>query len=248
MALTPTVLIDARIYLASVDLTGFSNKVETAVTVTELDRTTFGSGGSKVRGGGLFDSKTALEGLWDSGDLTKPDDAFWANLGSATVPLTLVPELGTVGSLAYLNRVFESDYKYGGEIGKDQTWSADLKGNWPLVRGQILHPQGTARTATGTGTGVQLGSVAANQRLYACLHVLSVAGATPSLTVKVQSDTTSGFAAPTDRITFNAATALGGQASSALGAITDTWWRATWTISGTTPSFLFAVSAGVGPK
>ena len=42
--------------------------------------------------------------------------------------------------------------------------------------------------------------------------------------------------------------ALDGQTGVVSGAITDQWWRVSYTISGTNPSFLFAVAAGVGPK
>jgi hypothetical protein len=247
MTLTPTVLTDCRIYFDSVDLTGYGNKVEASAMAEDLDVTVWASGGSKQRTGGLFDADIKLNNFWQAGDLTQPDDAFWADLGNS-VPLTLVPASGAVGSLAYLNRVFEANRVITGDVGKVLSSATDLKGNWPLVRGQIMHPQGTARTTSGSGTGIQLGAVTASQRLYACLHVLSVSGTTPSLTVKVQSNVDNTFAAPTDRITFTAATAVSGQASSLLGPVTDTWWRVTWTISGTTPSFLFAVSAGIGPK
>lgn len=249
MTLTPLVLLDCRLYVDGADLTGYSNKAEMSASAANLDRTTFGSGGYKERVGGVFDGKAMLEGFWQAGDLSQPDDMWWANLGVSTVPLTGVPTGGNVGDLAYLTRGLADDYKFGAKHGDLVAWSAQLDTNWPVARGKIMHPQGTARTTTGNGTGVQLGAVSAVQRMYACLHVLSIAGtATPSITVKLQSDTSNAFAAPTDRITFNAATALGGQASSVLGAVTDTWWRVVWTITGTTPSFLFAVSAGIGPK
>lgn len=248
MTLTPTVLLDARIYLETADLTGFSNKVDLSSSVVDLDKTTFGSGGWNERTGGLFDSQGTLDGFWDATDLTKPDDTFWANLGVSGTALTVVPTSGAVGSLAYLGKVLECDYKPGGQVGQLLGWSAGLKGNTALARGQILHPQGTARTTTGNGTAVQLGAVLATQRMYANLHVMSVSGTTPSITVALQSNVDNTFGSPTTRLTFAADTVLDGQALSVLGPITDTWWRATWTISGTTPSFLFAVSAGVAPK
>jgi hypothetical protein len=248
MTLTPTVLLDARIYLATADLTGYSNKVELSSSVVDLDRTTFASGGWHERVGGLFDSQINIEGLADFGDLTKPDDMFWANLGAPGTAATIVPTAGTVGSLAYLGKVLEADYKLGGKVGDLLPWTGGLKGNTAIARGQILHPQGTARTATGTGTAVQLGAVLATQRLCANLHVLSVSGTTPSITVAIQSNVDNTFGSPTTRLTFAADTALDGQALSVLGPVTDTWWRATWTISGTTPSFLFAVAAGIAPK
>jgi hypothetical protein len=54
------------------------------------------------------------------------------------------------------------------------------------------------------------------------------------------------FGAPTPRLTFSASTAIGGQILRTDGTpITDTWWRMAWTISGTTPSFLFAAALGI---
>ncbi|SCL43268.1 hypothetical protein GA0074692_6797 [Micromonospora pallida] len=76
--------------------------------------------------------------------------------------------------------------------------------------------------------------------------MLSIAGtATPSVTVTIQSDDAAGMATPTDRLTFTAATVAGGQTLRLAGPITDTYYRATWTVSGTTPSFLFVVALGL---
>lgn len=81
--------------------------------------------------------------------------------------------------------------------------------------------------------------------MYVALHVLSVSGTTPSLTVIVQSDDNVGFTTPTIRISFTAATEVGAQWGSVAGALTDDYWRISYTISGTNPVFAFAVSAGV---
>ena len=115
----------------------------------------------------------------------------------------------------------------------------------PVVRGTLMHPTTTARSTSSTGTARQLGAVSATQSVYAALHVLSVSGtSTPTLTVTVQSDTV-GFATPTSRVVFSGATAVGAQFGSAAGAITDDYWRVSWTVSGTNPSFLFGVTIGI---
>lgn len=249
MALTPQVLTDVRLYYAAADLTGYSNKIAVQASAADLKTTNFGSNGWTERVGGQFSGTLAAEGFFQAGDASLPDDSLFANLGVSTVPVTAVPTSGTVGSTAYLTRVLETSYKPGAPVGQVLAWTADALTNWPYARGVILHPQGTARTATGNGTGVQIGAVSAAQRMYACLHVFSISGtATPTITVKIQSSVDNTFASPTDRITFTAATAIGGQTGSVLGAVTDQWWRAVWTISGTSPSFLFAVSAGVAAK
>lgn len=239
-----SVLLNARIFAGAVDLTGNSNKVEVSSEREEKDTTNFGSAGWKEVLGGLASTKISAGGQWEALDTTKVDDDMWANAGG-TGAWSIAPNTMAVGDLAYLTNALRSKYQLGGSVGDVAPWSAEATGNSPLVRGAVLHPPGTARTATGTGTAVLLGAVTSAQRLYAAVHVYSVSGTTPSITVKIQSDDNSGMTSPTDRITFTAATAIGGQFSNVAGPVTDTYWRAVWTISGTTPSFLLAVTAGV---
>jgi hypothetical protein len=245
---TPLPLVDCRIYYSTLDATGFSNKVELTTSWEDLDRTTFGSGGAHERTAGLADSTATLDVFWQAGDLTFPDDVAFAAAGLSVQPLTVVPTSGAVGTLAYLGKMQENTYKPGGEVGKLLAATVDLAGEQPIARGVILHPQGTARTTTGTGTGQQIGAVTATQRMYANFHAMSVSGSTPSLAVKIQSSVDNTFGSPTDRITFTTATGLTSQASNVLGAITDQWWRAVWTITGGAQSWLFAVSAGIAAK
>lgn len=245
MTLNPQVLVDTKIYCDSADLTGYSNKVMLAPTADALDATTFGSGGWKARVGGLFDTTASLEGFWQAGDLTQPDDLFWANLSDSQAALTFCPTAGTtVGDLCYLTRAMETKYDPSGQIGQLFAFAVDWSGNWPVARGQILNPTGVVRSSSGNGTGRQLGAVAAGQRMYANLHVLAASGT--SVAVKLQSSVDNTFASPTDRITFTTATALGGQSASLVGPVTDTWWRAVWTV--VSGSFTFVCSAGIASK
>ncbi|MER6956009.1 hypothetical protein [Streptomyces sp. NPDC000618] len=244
--MSKTVLVNVRTFAAGVDLTGNSNKIELSSEIEDKDATNYGSGGWKEVLGGLGSAELSGEGQWEAGDPSKVDDASWAHLGSV-IPWSVSANNGAaVGDLAYFMAALRSDYKLLGVVGEIAPWSGTAKSAWPLVRGQFAHPPGTARTATGTGTGLNLGAVTAGKRLYAALHVLSVAGTTPSLTARVESSVDNTFASPTTRATFTAATAVGGQILRTDGtAITDTWWRTAWTISGTTPSFLFVSSLGI---
>jgi hypothetical protein len=247
MALNPLVLNDCRIYYDSADLTGFSNKFTVAAAAANLDKTTFASGGWREIAAGVFDGNGSVEGFYQAGDLTMPDDNFWATLGDSSVAISAVPTAGTVGSVTYLTQGIECDYTPGAKHGELLGYVSNFKTNWPILRGQVMHPQGTARTATGNGTGLQLGAVSANQAFYVNLHAMGYVDG--SMTVVVQSSVDNTFGAPTTRATFTAVAALGGQQIRVPGAITDTWWRVTWTISGgVTHSFLFAATAGIGPK
>jgi hypothetical protein len=102
-----------------------------------------------------------------------------------------------------------------------------------------------ARTTTVSTTGQQLITTGTSSLLTAAMHVFAVSGSTPSVTVTVQSSTTQG-GSYTTRGTFPAQTTTGGAYISAtLAALADQWWRATFTISGSSPSFTAAVSAAV---
>ncbi|MFA3877539.1 hypothetical protein ABS735_28335 [Streptomyces sp. MMCC 100] len=242
-----SVLLNVRAFAVGLDLTSASNKIELTTSVEEKPTTNYGSDGYTEVVGGLASAEIAGEGQWEAGDETLVDDAIWAQLGGAGPWSVSGNNSAAVGALAYFTRAMRADYTLLGEVGEVAPWTSTAKSSWPLVRGQFAHPPGTARTADGNGTGLELGAVAAGKRLYAALHVLSVAGTTPSLTVRVESSADDTFAAPTTRATFDAAAEPGGQIVRTDGtAITDTWWRLAWDITGTTPSVLFAAALGIG--
>ncbi|MEU7399737.1 hypothetical protein [Streptomyces sp. NPDC044948] len=242
-----SVLTNVRCFAVGLDLTSASNKIELTTGVEEKPTTNYGSEGWGEVVGGLASAEIAGEGQWEAGDETLVDDATWDQLGGVGPWSISANNSSAVGSLAYFTRAMRADYTLLGEVGEVAPWTSTAKSSWPLVRGQFAHPPGTARTATGNGTALQLGAVLTRKRVYASLHVLSVAGTTPSLTVRVESAPDDTFAAPTTRATFDAATEAGGQIVRTDGtAITDTWWRLAWDITGDAPSFLFAAAFGIG--
>jgi hypothetical protein len=240
------VLTDVRLFTGGADLTGNSNKVEISSEVEDKETTNYASQGWKEVLGGLASAEIAGEGQWEAGDPGKVDDAAWVQLGGAG-PWSVGPQGAAVGSLAYFTNALRCDYKLGDAVGEVAPWASTGKSSWPLVRGQFAHPPGTVRTATGTGTALNLGAVPSGKRLYAALHVLSVAGtATPTITARVESDDSAGFASPATVLTFAAATTSGGQVLRTAGtAITDSFFRLAWTITGTGPSFMFASTVGI---
>lgn len=236
---------NVRLFVGGADLTSRSNKVELASDVEEKDATNYGSGGWKEVLGGLFSTAVMGEGQWEAGDLGKVDDDAWAALGTVH-GYTICPDGADVDDPAWLSQALRTQYKLGGQVGDIAPWTWSAAGAWPLARGRVLHPPGTARTASGSGTAVEHVAVSATQYLYATLHVLSVSGtATPTITVTVESDVDGLFASPATQISFDAATAIGGQIKRTAGAITDTFYRVTHTISGTNPSFLYIAAVGV---
>lgn len=244
------ILSNTRIFAGGADLTGATNKVELSATREDKDVTNFNSVDAsgtvwKEVIGGLGSAKLTGSGQWEATDLSKVDDESWAEIG-ATGGVTVFPTTANAGDLAYVFSGLRSSYTLGGQVGDVAPWQGEWASNRPLGRGVGLHPPGTARTTTGTGTSVNVAATSASQYLYANLHVLSVSGsASPTLTVTVQADNATGFPSPATEISFAAATAVGGQTARVVGPITDTWYRVSWTISGTTPSFLFVVSMAI---
>lgn len=245
--MSKTVLLDARLFAGGADLSGNSNKIEITSEIEEKNATNYRSDGWKEVRGGLASAEMAGEGQWEAGDSGMVDDSSWAQLGGNTA-WSASPADAVVGDLAYFMKAMRADYALGDAVGEIAPWSGTAKSSWPLVRGVFAHPPGTARTSTGDGTAQQLGALTAGQRLYAAVHVLSVSGtSTPTITVEIESDSQEDFGGtPETRLSFDAATARGGQILRTDGtAHADTWYRPTWTVSGTNPSFLFVVALGI---
>lgn len=228
----------------ALQLGGYGKDFAVEAECTALDTTPLATTGWVTLAPGLKTGRMSLEFMQDFDNGTV-DDTLWAALGVDNVPRSVITNTAD-GSAAYLMRGATFSYTpLTGNIGEIAMGSRTaVASNSPLVRGKLLHPTSVARTSSSAGTARQLGAVAAGKTLYAALHVLAVSGTTPSLTVLVQSDNASGMASPTTAITFSAATAVGSQWGSVAGPITDDWFRVSWTISGTSPSFTFAVTCG----
>jgi hypothetical protein len=239
------VLQNVRLFAGAADLTTVNNQVALSAEAESKETTAFVATGDAWHEeiSGIKSASLTASGQWEATDASKVDDDAFGNLGSVGA-VSVCPATAADGSLAWLTQYNRRQYQLLGAVGDVAPWSWQAQGSWPLVRGAVLHGP-TARTATGTGTSVQLGAVSATQRLYVALHVFSVSGTTPSLTVAIQSDNATGFPSAATVTTLTAATAIGSQITRVSGPITDDWFRVSYTISGTTPSFLFAVTAGI---
>lgn len=241
-------LLDVDMYAGGLDLSCFTNQVNVNVDVAEVDVTTFCSGGWTVPIGGLKSSVLSFSGPTDMATATAAnksavDEYLNVQLGGDW-PVTVVPAGSSAGAVAYFtNSCLYSRTILSGAVGDMAMHSVEYHGKNPVVRGVVETAQ--TITATGNSTGQQLGAVASGQRIWAAVHFLTADGTTPSITVKIQSDDNSGFTSPTDRITFTAATAKGAEFASAMGPFTDDYWRAEWTVSGTTPSFDTRIVFGI---
>lgn len=234
---------DMSVLEGGLELAGHGKAATVATSVAALDTTAISTTGWVTMIGGLK-SGTIDISLMADGDHGFDLHAF-DNLGVGSIPKSITQS--TDGSVAYLMQGITLNYApVQGSVGELAMAQITGESSGVLVRGALIHPSNVSRTSSSTGTGRELGAVAAGKRMYAALHVIAASGTNPTLDVIVQSDDNSGFTSPSTRITFTQQTGIGYGWGSVAGAVTDTHWRISYTIGGTdTPTFAFAVTAGV---
>lgn len=235
---------DIGIWLDGYDLSGQIRGVSDEFGADMLDKTTYGSGGTRQFRAGLNRVSRQIEGLWDaSGTNNAPDKQLFDNIGVTDTPFS-VASTTTEGDTAYTFQAAVAEYTPGGSVGELISFSAngEASGNPGLVRGQLIFNK-TGLASSGNGTAFQVGALAAGQSMYAALHV--TAAGTGTFDGILQSDDASGFASPTTRITFTQATGVTSEWASVAGAVADDWWRLNYTIAGGAPSFSVALVIGI---
>jgi hypothetical protein len=236
------VLTDASVWLHDIAIHDITHTLQFATSREAKDSTVFGHTARSNRAG-LMTAQVSVQGYTD---LTAYDGDIYDVYNNATTAPVSLSATSADGDPAYTLRTLTASLSpLSGQVGDMAAVSLEAAGRGGVrpVRGTILHPE-TARTATGTGTGRQLGAVAAGSTVYGALHVVA-ASAGDTLDVIVQSDDNAGFTTPTTRLTFTQATGTTAEWQSAAGAITDDYWRVSYTIAGTDPSFTFAVVVGI---
>ena len=245
--------LNAGILLDGLDASGVSNQCNVQLSRAELDVTTFPAAGT-THGGymsrilGLMDTKVSVSGFVDNSSTPAYESTLSALLGSSAVLSTVAPAGFTYGNVAYSSSNMGGSFATFGKAGEVNPFSLEMAGNSVTCRGTVMKVDaGTSTVTTGSGTATLLGACSASQSVYCQLHMWSVGGTvTPTLTVLVKSSAVVGMTSPTTRASFTARTAVGAQRIIVgPAAITDTYYQVTWTASGTTPTFGFAVMVGV---
>jgi hypothetical protein len=236
--------VDISYLVGSIEVAGNAKSVTANAECTALDTTALSTSGWTTVIAGLKTGTFQAELMADLVTLGL-DETLQGYFATADVPQSL--SIGSAdGSVTYFGRTLATSYTplqgAPGELAMSSITAKTSTG--PLVRGLRIFPPSTSVTATANGTGRQLGALSASQTLYAAMHVLSRTG-TLSMTLKIQSDDNAGFTTPTDRITsFTAATGRTYQWGSVAGAVTDTYWRAVLTCTGS-GTMSVGVSAGI---
>lgn len=233
------ILRDTDIWVSEQRLTLDTAAVSLEVSVDTSDATCFGNNGWRDKLGGLKGFGIGIDGYLNLGSGGTEEYLDEIN-GAANQLITIAPNEGTEGEVAYFMRATSTSLSRSATLANPFGFSLQAESANIAVRGTLLHV-GSA-TGNHTGEDYQLGAVAAGQRLYGGLHVLSGSG---EFVVTIQSSADDTFGSPTTRLTF--ATVLTGTAASfefasVAGAITDEYWR----MVATNPSTRnFVVVAGI---
>ena len=211
-----------------------------------LDSTTF-QASAKTFVPDFADANVSLNGLWDAkvapGEtVNQIDDVLQPILGVDSDQLFVIANEGaaTHGNNVHMGVVKETKYSVTAPHNQLVSVSAELKVcNGLLQQGALMH-QLTARTATGNGSVHDNGALS-TFGAKAQIHLTAMSGsASPSLAVIIE-DSADGVSGWATIGTFTTLTAVGSERISIAGTVRR-YIRVSFTITGTTPSFTFAVA------
>lgn len=234
-ALTNT---QATILLEGFDLQAQANALSLDYKSETADATVFGCG-TRIRKGTLKAATLAAKGFVGNGAI---DLGLWSSVGADSV-VTVFPTTITEGATTtkgFAGTMDVSKLNIGGPLASLLPFDLAADGSGTIYRAICLKDfRATALSATGVGTAFQLGAITAGQALYSGVHITSVSGTgTPTISMRVQSASDQAFTTEATRVIMADTTAADGILATAVaGPITDTWWRARWAITGTSPQF-----------
>lgn len=233
---------DEKVFFGGYNMTSSVMSYSIEANREPQDDTTLGDG-TRSNLLGLRATTASLEGHYDADPY---DNALNAAFSLDDTPFSMAMT-GTQGELAYFFNATLGDYSpISGSVGEIKGYSAGAVSRDKLIRGVWLL-NGAGLSATGDGTAYQVGAVAANQKLYIATHLYGFDDAGDGISIEIESDASDDFTgSETTQATIAPSTALTSVWTTVDGAITDTWYRPVYTISGSTPSFNVAVFIGVG--
>lgn len=225
-----TVMRDQKVWFGGYNLTGAMNAIALDYGAAAKENTVLGNDTHTFEGG-LKTVAASMQGYFDAAK-----DKVLFEAMAATGKVLSCGAAGTAGSAVYSFKALLGSYTPGGAVGEMFGFSLEAATEGKLVRGTIMENQ-TGLEASADGTGRQLGAVSSTQKLYAILHVLTADGTTPTLDVIIESDNGAGFGTPVTAITFDQITGIGSYWKEIDGPITDDYYRGSFTVGGTDPSF-----------
>jgi hypothetical protein len=189
-----------------------------------------------LRGGSFL-----LEGLYRTNAIVGASlQSIFADLPSSQIIVTGYPDTRVIGQPAMLMYADAVKHNLDAPVGNLVKATIELTSQkWAVEEGVSLHDL-TAETGTGNSTSTDHGAATTNGGV-GVLHVPAIAGAAPSVVIKIQHSTNNSTWA--DLITFVASVAASAQRIEvAAGTTVNRWLREVHTFGGTTTSITHNVA------
>lgn len=229
-------LSNARIWYDGAALGSQANRVQIDSSADALEDTVF-TDTARSRIGGLKDSAMQVSGFFNSTEDKEMFDGLASNK-----PFTCA-DGATVGNVAYLMNSVNTSYSpIEGGAGEVLGFSLQGQTTGPIVRGLLAY--NGSPTLLDDSTALQLGAVSASESIYCAMHLTAITGTDVEITLT--SDDAEGF--PSGIVRGSAQTLSAASPSALLkvnGAITDDWWRVSFTAGGTFSAATVAVAFGI---
>ena len=240
------IIFNTQVFVNQFDLSTLTAQLDETIHTDTPDMNNVAGGGYVHLLPGLCSAQWSISGLYD----TATNGSYAAFTGAQrgrqdVVGYNLLGTSAVEGSPVYFMRgQLKSFEAPQGGVGETARFSGSWEADTGMVAGVVGAPL-ASRSATFTGSGVQLGAVStsvngATERLWAALFVTAASGT--NLAVTIQSDTV-GFPSPASAATFTTVSAVGAQFLTVAGPITDDYFRVNATIG--TGSFSYCVMMGV---
>lgn len=227
---------NSKILLDQYDLSGATNGWTLNTEVKSLDHAVLQNAG-QLRLPGLAMASVEHHGYYNGPSASNLEYELNTRLGSSsTIRLAVIAGTGQTTPVAYvLNSTWNQQLKY-----KAVTEGLlEIDGNWPvgsekMVRGYVV-VSATTVSATGAIANIDFGA-GGTAGGKAFLQVQTITGSATNATIKVQSDTDSGFATVADEGTFTFSAV--GMYQIDLSGTVDRYVRLNCTSKGGATSFL----------
>lgn len=232
----------AKLYIGGGDVSSAFTSVSVARTRDTAETSGLGTT-AKSYIVGLNDATVSAEGMFEANSASPlVDDTIATLLASASKSAFILATQGdtAAGDPAMVGSIDESSYEISTPVDGVAAITLEFQTSDNAVSGKVLANK-AARSATANGTAVDNGAATSNG-IIAALQVFAISGSSPSLTVNVQHS-----ADAVTYVTLGTFTAVTSGVSAQTIATSSTvnrYVRATWTISGSTPSATFAVAFG----
>jgi hypothetical protein len=167
------VTMNARIYLAEVDVSGISNAAALNLK-TDIQDGTCMKATWKEKLPGIPDVIADVSGYFEALAVTgNPDKKLFDQIALADAVLSICQGDGAFGNRAWFFQPVLSQYTpFDGKVGEVNPYKLHAEGALPFIRGRVLAAS-DIRTLTGAGTKYNLGAYSATQTLYGALHVFA---------------------------------------------------------------------------